>query len=226
MAEGLQPHRRLGDLRVADRCRPVRRCAAQQHQDAHPVANRPASPVCPRPAPLELEPWHPLPCPVIEIVRSTFALTLSSGHHPAEGDSDSLRSVSRGVHAARCRSEVAAWPHGSAGLPGRGCAPASRPVVGGRPAELIASDQRGPGSQAGRAERRDYTRRSCAHDHDVKWLGRRWNHGPIIRRVCRVRHHPLPGEVAMAAQCDDMDVRAMTVQPGQKGTFGVGELTA
>src|SRR5690348_15180272 len=90
MAEGLQPHRRAGDLRVAGRRRPVRRCAAQQRQDAHPVANRPASPVCPRPAPLELEPWHPLPCPVIEIVRSTFALSLSPGHHPAEGDSDSL----------------------------------------------------------------------------------------------------------------------------------------
>ena len=48
-----------------------------------------------------------------------------------------------------------------------------RPVVSGHPAKLIASDQRGPGSQAGRAERRDHTGRSCAHDHDVKWLGRR-----------------------------------------------------
>src|SRR6201996_587111 len=86
MAEGLQPLRRLGDLRVADRLRPVRRYADPQHPEAHPVANRPASPVCPRPAPLELEPWHALPCPVIEIVRSTFALTLSPGHHPVEGD--------------------------------------------------------------------------------------------------------------------------------------------
>src|SRR5215475_1144715 len=79
MAEGLQAHRRPGDLRVTDRLRPVRRYADPQHPDAHPVANRPASPVCPRPAPLGLEPWHPLPCPVIEIVRSTFAPTLSPG---------------------------------------------------------------------------------------------------------------------------------------------------
>src|ERR1051326_8531117 len=90
MAEGLQPRRRPGDLRVADPLRPIRRYADPQHPDAHPVANRPASPVCPRPAPLGLEPWHSLPCPVIEIVRSTFALTLSPGHHPAEGDSGSL----------------------------------------------------------------------------------------------------------------------------------------
>jgi hypothetical protein len=75
-----------------------------------------------------------------------------------------------------------------------------RPVVSGHPAELIASDQRGPGSQAGRAERRDHTGRSCAHDHDVKWLGRRWiiarSSGVSVASVitpCRVRWPWLPG---------------------------------
>jgi hypothetical protein len=98
MAEGLQPHRRLGDLRGADRRRPVRQYAAPQHPDAHPVANRLASPVYPRPAPLGLEPWHPLPCPVINSVRSTFAPDLSPGHHPAEGDSDSLPGANRDAY--------------------------------------------------------------------------------------------------------------------------------
>src|ERR1700748_1799600 len=104
-----------------------RRGAAAQHPDAHPVANRPASPVCPRPAPLELEPWHPLPCPVIEIVRSTFALTLSPGHHPAEGDSERV-TVSQTALAAHPGPGEAPGPSPPDDqVEGRTCVPGSRP---------------------------------------------------------------------------------------------------
>jgi hypothetical protein len=35
---------------------------------------------------------------------------------------------------------------------------------------------------------------------------------------------PLPGEEDATAGCDDADVRAMTVVPGQKGTAGIEEV--
>jgi hypothetical protein len=53
------------------------------------------------------------------------------------------------------------------------CAHRHGPVVRRHPAELVAGDQRRPGAEPGRAQRRDDTGRPGADDHDVKRLGRR-----------------------------------------------------
>ena len=48
-----------------------------------------------------------------------------------------------------------------------------RSIVGGHPPELVARDERGSGSESGRAKRRDYARGSGADHYDIEARGAR-----------------------------------------------------
>ena len=48
-----------------------------------------------------------------------------------------------------------------------------RSVVGGHSPELVAGDERGPGSESGRAKRRDHAGGSGADHHDIEARGAR-----------------------------------------------------
>ncbi len=82
------------------------------------------------------------------------------------------RVVERGL----ARADAVAWELGGfADQPGgvRQRSDGHRSVVGGHPSELVAGDERGSGSESGRAKCGDHARRSGADHHDIEARGAR-----------------------------------------------------